>query len=304
MGFKIGDFISAMAKALICFVFAMVSAWKFAIVFLAILPFISILMAMMIMFVKKNTIKELEAYQMAGKIAQQVLSSIRTVYSLGSMKHDVQKYTENLSKAEELSNRKGLISGIFFGLINGLFNSCFAVAFIYGTYLARVNCGILTPGDIIKSLMLMINTTFLTGQAMPFLKEFVESRAAARSVFDIIDKKSEICIYDKEGKKKIATGISGELSLENVHFFYPQRKDVNVLKGVTLKIPAGKTVALCGSSGCGKSTIIQLLQRFYDPTEGAVKVDDVNIAEYDLEWIRSQMSLVSQEPVLFSTTIK
>lgn len=71
-----------------------------------------------------------------------------------------------------------------------------------------------------------------------------------------------------------------------------------------MKIPAGKTVALCGASGGGKSTIIQLLQRFYDPTYGSIKLDGVNIKELDLEWMRDQMALVSQEPILFSTTIR
>ena len=96
----------------------------------------------------------------------------------------------------------------------------------------------------------------------------------------------------------------GDITFENVHFSYPQRKEIKILNGLNMKIPAGKTVALCGASGGGKSTIIQLLQRFYDPTVGTIKIDGIEINRLDLEWLRSQMALVSQEPILFSASIR
>ena len=96
----------------------------------------------------------------------------------------------------------------------------------------------------------------------------------------------------------------GEIKLENVFFNYPQRPDAKILTGLSLNIPSGKTIALCGSSGCGKSTVIQLLQRFYEPLSGSIEYDGVNIKDLDLEWLRSNISLVSQEPILFSTSIR
>lgn len=135
------------------------------------------------------------------------------------------------------------------------------------------------------------------------IKDLAESRGSARAIFDIIDRKSEIDVYDKSGKIRPKEMI-GNISFEDVHFAYPQRKDAKILRGLYLRIPAGKTVALCGSSGCGKSTTIQLLQRFYNPTSGRIKIDGVDIRDMDLEWLRSQMALVSQEPILFSTSIR
>ena len=130
-----------------------------------------------------------------------------------------------------------------------------------------------------------------------------ESRGSAKAIFDIIDRKSEIDINDKAGKILPKT-MKGDITFENVHFSYPQRKEIKILNGLNMKIPAGKTVALCGASGGGKSTIIQLLQRFYDPTMGTIKIDGIEIDRLDLEWLRSQMALVSQEPILFSTSIR
>ena len=90
----------------------------------------------------------------------------------------------------------------------------------------------------------------------------------------------------------------------NVSFNYPSRKEVTVLKNLNLEIPKGKTVALVGSSGCGKSTCIQLLQRFYDPDSGAVLIDGNNMKDLNVGWLRDHIGIVGQEPVLFDTTIR
>lgn len=102
----------------------------------------------------------------------------------------------------------------------------------------------------------------------------------------------------------IPNKVDGIIEFENVHFSYPQRVEAKILCGLNLKISAGETIALCGPSGSGKSTTIQLLQRFYDPVKGKVKLDGHDVKSLNLNWLRSQMALVQQEPVLFATTIK
>jgi ATP-binding cassette subfamily B (MDR/TAP) protein 1 len=98
--------------------------------------------------------------------------------------------------------------------------------------------------------------------------------------------------------------VVGKISLENVTFRYPSRPDVTVVKGLSVDFPAGKTAAIVGASGSGKSTIISLIERFYDPVSGAVKLDGTDIKDLNIKWLRSQIGLVSQEPTLFATTIK
>lgn len=99
-------------------------------------------------------------------------------------------------------------------------------------------------------------------------------------------------------------GIKGDIEFKGVKFRYPSRPDVQVLKEFDLKIAAGQTVALVGHSGCGKSTIVQLLQRFYDPDSGRITIDDCDIKSINLSWLRSNIAVVGQEPVLFATTIE
>lgn len=98
--------------------------------------------------------------------------------------------------------------------------------------------------------------------------------------------------------------VDGSITLENINFSYPSRATVQVVQDLSLHFEAGKTAALVGASGSGKSTIISLVERFYDPTSGVVKVDGVDVKNLNLKWLRSQIGLVSQEPTLFATTIR
>ncbi|NXO40134.1 MDR1 protein, partial [Locustella ochotensis] len=97
--------------------------------------------------------------------------------------------------------------------------------------------------------------------------------------------------------------IKGNLEFKNVYFNYPSRPDVEILKGLNLKINSGQTVALVGGSGCGKSTTVQLIQRFYDPKEGMVTIDGQDIRTLNIRYLREVIGVVNQEPVLFATTI-
>jgi ATP-binding cassette subfamily B (MDR/TAP) protein 1 len=127
-------------------------------------------------------------------------------------------------------------------------------------------------------------------------------RGAAAKIFDTIDRVPDIDSANPNGLK--LDDVHGELTLEGVKFSYPSRPSLQVVKGLDITFEAGKTAALVGASGSGKSTIVSLVERFYDPTAGVVKLDGHDLKELNLKWLRSQIGLVSQEPTLFSTTIK
>jgi ABC-type multidrug transport system fused ATPase/permease subunit len=105
-----------------------------------------------------------------------------------------------------------------------------------------------------------------------------------------------------EGEKPIE--LIGNIEFNNVTFNYPSRPEITILKHVTYEIKPGSTVALVGSSGCGKSTSLHLIQRFYDPLEGVIRIDNRNLKDYNIKWLRTRIGVVTQEPVLFGTTIK
>merc|ERR1719230_2480201 len=140
------------------------------------------------------------------------------------------------------------------------------------------------------------------GQASASATDMGKATEAVVKVFEIIDRKSSID-YSQTRKGIKLKQVNGDLRFENVHFAYPARPDHNVCSGYTLHVEAGTTVALVGASGSGKSTAVQLIERFYDPDSGSVTLDGVDLRELNVSWLRQQIGLVAQEPVLFSGTI-
>lgn len=138
--------------------------------------------------------------------------------------------------------------------------------------------------------------------ALPNLTAITEAKAAAARISEMINRLPSIDTEDRKGKA--LSYVKGELEFKGVYFNYPSRPDTPILQGLNLRVPSGKTVGLVGGSGSGKSTTISLLQRFYDPIEGEILLDGYKIRTLHLKWLRSQMGLVNQEPILFATSIK
>lgn len=140
------------------------------------------------------------------------------------------------------------------------------------------------------------------GSSLSNIKYYGEAVAAAERIDEMIKQTPLIDSESAEGER--LEEVRGEVEFKDVRFRYPTRPAAEVVKGFSLTVPAGKTVALVGESGSGKSTVITLLQRFYDPTGGEILLDGVDIRRLKLKWFRAQMGLVSQEPALFATSIK
>ena len=129
-----------------------------------------------------------------------------------------------------------------------------------------------------------------------------KAKDSAISIFALLDRKSEIDSSRNEGLT--LDEVKGNIDFQHVSFKYPTRPDIQIFSDFTLHIPSGKTVALVGESGSGKSTVIGLLERFYNPDSGTISLDGVEIKSLNINWLRDQTGLVSQEPVLFNDTIR
>ncbi len=244
----------------------------------------------------------MKSYERAGLIAQETLSSIRTVLALGLEKILIQKYSDNLLDAENTTIRKGLVTGLLSAFSGTIIYISYGVAIMYGIYLTHVYSEVYNGGLIIQAFFNFVSASYSLGQSIPYLLEMTEARISASKIFSIIDEKSKIDVFENHGFE--INDFKGSIKFENVSFSYPQRNNIKILDNLNINIPHGKTVAFVGSSGCGKSTIISLLQRFYLPTQGKIKIDDVNVDDLNLKWLRNQMALVSQEPILFANSIK
>ena len=146
--------------------------------------------------------------------------------------------------------------------------------------------------DILSVLFSVIIGTSALTTISPAFADFAKAAGAANEFVEMRERSSSISSH--VSGKVLQNPIAGELDVRDVSFAYPARPSVQVLNGISLNIPANKVTALVGASGCGKSTIISLLERFYDPAEGKICLDGQDVKDLDLQWLRSQMRLVQQ----------
>ncbi|AWO95573.1 putative bile salt export pump-like isoform 2 [Scophthalmus maximus] len=282
------------------FCIGFVKGWKLTLVIVAASPLIGIGAGLMALFVAKLTGMELQAYAKAGAVADEVLSSIRTVAAFGGEIKEVQRYDRNLISAQRWGIRKGLIMGFFTGYMWLIIFLCYGLAFWYGSSLV-VDTEEYTPGTLLQVFFGVLIAAMNLGQASPCLEAFASGRGAATIIFETIDREPEIDCLSESGYK--LDRVKGDIEFHNVTFYYPSRPEVKTLDQLSVAVKSGETTAFVGPSGAGKSTAIQLFQRFYDPKEGMVTLDGHDIRGLNIQWLRSLIGIVEQEPVLFATTI-
>uniref|UniRef100_A0AAY4AHF9 ATP-binding cassette, sub-family B (MDR/TAP), member 4 n=1 Tax=Denticeps clupeoides TaxID=299321 RepID=A0AAY4AHF9_9TELE len=299
IGDKLGMFIQSVTTFLTGFIIGFVKGWKLTLVILAVSPLLGVSAAIITKVMTTFTAKEQTAYAKAGAVAEEVLSAVRTVFAFGGQKKEIQRYHKNLEDAKNMGVRKATSANIAMGFMFCMIYLSYALAFWYGSTLILANE--YDIGGLLTVFFSVLIGAFGIGQTSPNIQAFSAARGAAHKVFNIIDSEPNIDRFSEEGYKPDI--IKGNIEFKNVLFRYPSRPDVPVLKGLNLKICTGQTIALVGSSGCGKSTTVQLLQRFYDPQEGTVSIDGHDIRTLNVCYLRELIGVVSQEPVLFATTI-
>jgi ATP-binding cassette subfamily B (MDR/TAP) protein 1 len=197
-------------------------------------------------------------------------------------------------------------AGLAFGFSQFSMMFIFAALFYSGAKIMEHDKTI-KPEDLFIAIFSMMFGAQQAGNSQQFGPDFGKATSAAKRIFSIMDEPSHIdaiAINGQADKKKILPrDVKGAIEFKNVWFRYPTRKADWVLKGLNLRIEPKETVALVGESGCGKSTFVSLLMRFYDVDFGEILLDGVNIQEYNLHDLRFAMSMVMQEPILFNYSI-
>ncbi|XP_044151274.1 ATP-dependent translocase ABCB1-like isoform X2 [Bufo gargarizans] len=305
LSIKWGICVQSISSAIFGITIGFVLGWKLAIVILASGLILSFFISLWIKLSSVFTIKELKAYGMADAVAEEVLTAIRTVASFNGQEKAMEKYNTNLIDAKAAGIKKSIISNVIIGVSELMIFGVYGLALWYGTHLLDTDPKNYRISNVLTVFFSVLNGTVSFGNVFPCIESISNARAAAYEIYRIINKPRHIDSGSTEGYKP--DKLVGNIKFKNIHFAYPSRPDVQVLKGLNLKVPAGKTIALVGMSGCGKSTTIQLLQRFYDTydtTKGEITLDGHDIRSLNIKWLRDNIGLVGQEPVLFATTIK
>jgi ABC transporter fused permease/ATP-binding protein len=237
-----------------------------------------------------------EAVGGASEIAEESLAGIRTVRSFAAEPIEAERYGRAVMKSFELAKRRIRLGGTFAGVASFFGLSAASLVLWRGGHL--VLAGDMSVGDLTAFLVYTLLVAVSLGSITDLYGDLTKAGGAADRLFELLDRKPAM---PKSGDKLDV--IEGGLTFEHVGFRYPARPDVRVLDDVDLSIAPGQLVAIVGASGAGKSTIAGLLSRLYDPSDGIVKLDGRNLRTLDPDWLREQVGVVSQEPILFSTSI-
>ncbi|KAH9637265.1 hypothetical protein HF086_006909 [Spodoptera exigua] len=281
--------------------------WELALACITVMPFSVAASVYLTNYQTKSSARELESYSQAGKHAEEILKSIKTVVAFGGEEKEVRKYRTLLEPAEKYGRKRGIYTGVGNGF-NWVLTYCLnAIGLVYGIRLVLEDRDKseeerrYVVGVVFSVLFNVYMATQSITLCVPHFEVFAAARGAAASIYYLLEREPAIDSLSTQGVSP--RRVVGNISFEDIHFNYPSRPDVKVLKGFSLHIKAGECVALVGSSGCGKSTILQLLQRLYDPQSGSVKLDGKELRNLNLGWLRSSLGVVGQEPVLFHGTI-
>jgi len=276
------------------------SSWHLTLVVFAIIPLIVLPVALQAKVVGKYSARATECIVDSGRLVSETLLQLRTVAAFGLEVDRLARLSDGLDFPMRQEVRKGVAIGVGSGVAAGVV--LFAAAFKYIVGGIFFDAGLLEFGDIMRVVLVLIFMAFGMSTLSKDASDKAEAMVAARRVHRLVSTESRIDAVSVTGAVPLERA-RGHVELVAVDFAYPSRQDIPVYRGLSLTMEAGQTVALAGPSGCGKSTLVALLERFYDVDGGKVLLDGADIRSLDVRWLRSQIGLVSQEPVLFSGTV-
>jgi len=308
IGETVSTFIYSIAMLISGFIIGYIFGWQLALVLTSITPLLAITGTAFVYSVQKQTNFTSKSYADAGAISEEALNSIKTITSLNGQEKELKRYQIALDKHNKSVVKFGAFSGAAMGLVWFTLFGMYALGFWYGAKLIEdgatnaIRGRPYNGGDVLIVFFSIMFAGFSISQATPAFKKFAKAKSAGGRTLKVIDRKSKISIDDEKGLKPET--LNGEIEFVNVIFSYPLKPDKLVLKGVSFKAKKNEKIAFVGESGCGKTTCVQLIERFYDINEGSIKIDGNELKDLNLRWLRQNIGYVGQEPVLFATSIK
>jgi ATP-binding cassette subfamily B protein len=271
--------------------------WRLSLIMVAVVPIFAVGMAVFARAVRRLAKRGQDALAAAAAVAEETLGNVRTVRAFAREEAESRRYAERVEESFRLGRRLAMAYGALQG--GGGLVALLAVAgmLYYGG--TMVLHGEMSVGGLTSFILQTVFLAFALGGLSSIYSDFQRAVGASQRVFELLDR--EPGVVNNAGR--LHPGAVGTMALEGVRFSYPTRPDVAVLDGVDLRLESGRVLALVGQSGGGKSTVASLLLRLYDVEAGGVTFDGVDVRELDTAWLRRQIGVVSQEPVLFATSI-
>jgi len=277
--------------------FLFYTSWRLTLVTLAIVPVVAIGGALFGRSLRRLATRFQDALAGSTEVAEESISGIRTVRAFAREEQEVARYAEAVETSFQVAKKRALYIGAFRALVG--FGGYLAIAVVlwYGGYL--LIDGTISVGKLTSFLLYTLTAAFSIAAIAGLYEDFMKALGASKRIFELLDRHPGVSDGDETPEHH-----EGRIAFEDVRFHYPTRPDVEVLDGMTLTLEPGEVVALVGPSGGGKSTVAALMSRFYDPQSGAIAMDGHAYTKLSPDWIRERVGVVSQEPILFATTIE
>ncbi|CAD6941987.1 unnamed protein product [Tilletia laevis] len=304
---KCGIFISSMSYFVTSFVIAFVKLPSLAAQLLALLPAFGFIAIVSGKYLSEATSAASGHLAHANSLATEALSNLPSVQAFGASGKLCYIYEKHLELARKAGTRRAIIAAVQMGSLFFVGYSANALAFFSGSRIIsqQTDSSTSTVGNVYTVIFLLLDASFIVGQITPYLQTFQSAGGAGQHILQIINRPSRIDATDLDSGLKpehSAPKLRG-FSFHKVNFAYPMRSDVVVAKDLTVDIEPGAHVGICGTSGSGKSTVVALCQRFYDPKSGSITLDGRDLRDYNVRWLRSQIGVVGQEPTLFDADV-
>jgi ABC-type multidrug transport system fused ATPase/permease subunit len=303
LGTKFGVSIQASSTALGGLVFGFILSWQVSLMMCISIPLLGIGAVIMGQSIMDMMLETQGAYSRAAKIVEEVLFAVRTVVAFGGEFREVERYSSAVNEARRGGVKNRVKVGIGGGYIWMMYFFSLALAFWFGMMLVYQGWEEdISVGKMLAAFFCVLTAGFTLGQVPPGFAGASKAKSSMAMFFYALENDAQIQRRSKDERADI--GSIDTLELSNVVFAYPAQPEVTVLNGLSLKISRGQKVAVVGESGSGKSTVMALLERFYDPSSGAVLVNGQDLKGISVKSYRQQIGYVGQEPVVFATSVK
>ncbi|KAF8375591.1 pgp-11 [Pristionchus pacificus] len=296
LGEKIALVVRGMGMFLLSIGLSFFYNWKVTLCLVPLGPACAVVMGLMGKYTSSSLKEQMDSSTTAAAIVEESIMNVKTVAACNGQDDMVKRYSSFLSTSSRLGAKIGFTNGFFEGAFFFIIYLFSIVSLLIGV--PDVHNGGAEAGSVIVAFGCILLGTYYLGTVGPFMMTLLKARIAAAVIYKTIDEATA-----REQVEEHVEKLGGSVIFENVHFKYPTR-ETPVLKGLSWRVESQQTIALAGHSGCGKSTIIGLLSKFYQKSDGQILVDGKDIGTIDKNILRRNIGVVSQEPCLFNGTIR